>query len=93
MAIEPDLTDNVGIESEPPLSRLAAGSAFGKLDDVLDSIRIDSGTKVALQVKASQVGMTVSEYVRLVLRANVHGSEQVISMEADRARRAIGNVG
>ena len=78
---------------EASLSRPSGSSVFGKCDDTIDQIRIDAGTKLALQGKASEAGMNLSEYVRLVLRSHIYGRERVASMEADRVLRALGNAG
>lgn len=75
------------------LARSGTSSAFGKLDDVLDQMRIDSETKSRLQAMAAEAGMSLTEFVRMRLQAVAFGDEHVASVYAERIRRVLGLVG
>lgn len=75
------------------LARTASSDVFGKLDAELQAIRIDSETLVRLHRESHDVGVSVSELVRAVLRARVWGVDHVETVNADRMRRVIGNAG
>lgn len=74
-------------------SRGAYSDVFGKLDDEVPAIRIDNETMLRLHKEAHDCGMQLSEFCRTVLRGRVWGEEHVLTVSADRFRRAIGNAG
>lgn len=78
---------------EAMFSRSARSDVFGKLDSELQAIRMDSETLVRLHREASNLGMSVTEFCRIVLRGRVWGSNHVETVSAERVRRAIGNAG
>ena len=70
-----------------------SGGAIGKLDDSIETFRINGETKARLQVLAAQSDMNLTEFVRLVLECRAWGAEHVASLAADRIRQAVGSVG
>lgn len=74
-------------------ARTASSDVFGKLDAELQAIRIDSETLMQLHRVSHDIGVSVSELVRDVLRARVWGVNHVETVNAERIRRVIGNAG
>lgn len=71
---------------EDAMFALVDDGLFGKCDDVLE-LRIPSEFKDALRRKAASVepsGMSMSNYARLVLAANVYGEGHIASLMARR---------
>ena len=77
----------------PMFSRTEASDVFGKLDAEVQAIRIDSDTLIKLHAEANAVGMTLSEFCRVVLRGRVWGADHVATIGMQRIRRAMGNAG
>jgi len=80
-------------DEEILFSRTSQSDVFGKLDAELQAIRMDSETLLRLHREANDVGMSVTEFCRIVLRGRVWGSDHVATVSAERVRRAIGNAG
>lgn len=72
----------------PACSRIPS-SPFGKLDDVMERLQIDSETKRRLMEQASVHELTLAEFLRFVLRCRAWGVEHVANLHAERIR-AIG---
>lgn len=87
------MADNAPDTEAETFSRNAYSDVFGKLDDELPAIRIDNETMLRLHKEAHDCGMQMSEFCRTVLRGRVWGEEHVLTVSADRFRRAIGNAG
>lgn len=73
--------------------RVARGSPIGKLDDAIETFRINGETKARLQLLAAQSDMNLTEFVRFVLDCRAWGTEHVVSLSAERIRQAAGSVG
>jgi hypothetical protein len=58
----------------PACSRVAS-RPFGKLDDVLERLQIDSETKRRLMEQANHHELTLAEFLRFVLRCRAWGVE------------------
>lgn len=72
-------------------ARTAGGDIFGKLDDELSPIRINSDALLEIKRKATENGMTLAEYVRTRLYVDVFGLEHVLMLHENRIRRATSN--
>jgi hypothetical protein len=87
----PDLSNSTGspvIGSDLPLlARNGIGHPLGKMTAELGRVRMNEETLLALQAKAVEHGMTLSEYVRVVLECAVFGADVMASIAADRIRR------
>jgi hypothetical protein len=81
------------VEDLPLLSRRGFSHPLGKMDAELGKVRMHSETVLALQVKAAEHGMPLSEFVRIVLECVVYGAESTASVSADRIRRVGALVG
>ncbi|MGV8822998.1 MAG: hypothetical protein ACWA66_02105 [Methylibium petroleiphilum] len=81
-----------GIDNAPRFQRTGSSSPLGKLDAELPKQRINSETIARLQLQAAEAGMSLAEFVRLVLDCKAFGSEHVASLHADRIRR-VGAIG
>lgn len=86
-------SNSTGTPDWPMFSRTESSDVFGKLDAELQAIRIDSDTLVKLHREATDLGMSVSEFCRTVLRGRVWGADHVETVSAQRIRRAMGNAG
>lgn len=86
-----DLSDQESLAAS--FARTAGTSPLGKLDAENPKFRIDSETLAQLQLRATQVGMTLAEYERILLQTHVWGAAHVESLHADRIRRVVGSVG
>lgn len=53
---------------------------LGKLDDTIDTFRIDSETKALLSVQAARAGKPLVEFIRFVLQVQAHGADRVRSL-------------
>lgn len=80
-------------QDEAAFARTANSDVFGKLDAELQAIRMDSETLLKLHREANDVGMSVTEFCRTVLRGRAWGAEHVENVNAERVRRAMGNAG
>ena len=65
------------MSDEPRLSRAASSSPFGKCDSEV-KVALDDGTKEALGALAFASGKPLSEYIRDLLHAHVHGHAAVL---------------
>lgn len=72
-------------------SRTAQSDVFGKLDAELPPVRISGDVLVEVHRLASAAGMSVSEFLRTLVHVKVYGIDHVLSLQADRLRRAMGN--
>jgi hypothetical protein len=75
----------------PQFSRTPTGDVFGKLDDEMAPIRINSDALLEIKRKATDNGMTLAEYVRMRLYVDVFGLEHVLMLPENRIRRATSN--
>jgi hypothetical protein len=73
-------------------ARSAQSDVFGKLDMELPPVRINGDVLAEVQRLASAAGMNVSEYLRTLVHVKVYGIDHVLSLQAARLRRAMGNV-
>lgn len=73
-------------------ARSPTSDVFGKLDDELPQVRINSDALLEIKRKAASHDMTLSEYIRIRLYVDVFGLEHVLSLNENRIRRATGNV-
>lgn len=86
----PDHRDNH--QDEILEARSAESDLFGKLDDELPTMRINSDATAELERRWRKAGVgNATEYRRLVLYANLFGEEHVASLYADKIRRVVGN--
>lgn len=65
-------------------SRSGRSNPLGKLVAELPKVRVAEETRRALERRAHDVDMTLSEYIREVLLIHVHGKEAVMKMHMDR---------
>lgn len=77
----------VGRGELPLLSRTGLSHPMGKLDAELGKVRVHSETLLALQVRAAEHGMSLSEFVRVVLECAVFGTDSMATIAAERVRR------
>mgnify|MGYP006136744973 CR=1 FL=1 len=75
----------------PQFARAPTSDVFGKLDDELSPIRINSEALLEIKRKANDNGMTLAEYVRTRLYVDVFGIEHVLILHENRIRRATSN--
>ena len=74
-------------------SRGAHSDVFGKLDCELPTLRFNSDADMELERKWRASGLgSKSEFIRLVLYVNLFGEAHIQNLQAERIRRAIGNV-
>lgn len=78
-------------EARPQFARTPTADVFGKLDDELSPIRINSEALLEIKRKANENGMTLAEFVRMRLYVDVFGLEHVLILNENRIRRATGN--
>jgi hypothetical protein len=78
-------------DSISALARSAQSDIFGKLDDELPAMRINGDVKDILTRQAREAGMNLTEFVRTKVYVGVFGIEHIVSLHADRYRRAMGN--
>ncbi len=64
---------------------------FGKMDDELPPIRISGDVRIEVRRLAAEAHMTESEFVRNLVHVRCFGIDHVVSMQAERLRRATGN--
>lgn len=76
--------------SDPAFSRSSGANIFGKLTVDIGKVKVSEATGDGLQAKASAAGMSVLEYVRLILDINVHGLDAVLSLQEQRLRMVAG---
>ena len=79
------------VNEEIMFSRSAQSDVFGKLDSELPPVRINGDVLVEVHRLASAAGMSISEYLRTLVHVKVYGIDHVLSLQADRLRRAMGN--
>lgn len=72
-------------------ARNPTSDLFGKLDDELPQVRINSDALLEVKRKAAANDMTLSEYIRTRLYVDVFGLDHVLSLHEQRIRRATGN--
>ncbi len=72
----------IGNQDEPMASRTGSSDPIGKLDDTIDSFRINGETKAILQLQAVRCGMSLSEYLRFVLDVQAHGIDRLRSLNS-----------
>lgn len=72
-------------------ARSSSSDVFGKLDAELPPVRISAEVLTEVHKLASAAGMNLSEYLRTMVHVRVFGIEHVLTLQADRLRRAMGN--
>lgn len=80
------------LDAAPRFQRTGSSNPLGKLDADLPKQRINGETLARLQLQAAEAGMSLAEFVRLVLDCKAFGSEHVASLHAERIRR-VGAIG
>lgn len=75
------------------LSRSSFSPIGTKLDEVMDSFRIDSETKSKLQAMAQEAGLPLAVFARIRLQAVAWGPEYVAMVHAEHIKRVLGSVG
>lgn len=81
------------MSGDSSFQRTGTSSPLGKLDAELPKQRISSETLGRLQLLAAESGMSLAEFVRLVLDGRAWGAAHVANVHAERVRRVVGNVG
>lgn len=72
-------------------ARSPTSDVFGKLIATIPPVGIDPETLVELHRMAAANHMTLSEFVRGVLRVKAWGLDHVVNVMAQRERQAFGN--
>jgi len=80
-------------QSFPAFARTAAADVFGKLDAEIPAIRIDSDTLIKLHQAANELGISISELVRVTARIRVWGEDHVETVSRNHLKRIMGNAG
>lgn len=76
--------------SNPAFSRSNGANIFGKLTFDIGKVKVSDPTGERLQARANAAGMSVLEYVRLILDINAHGLDTVISLNEERVKMVAG---
>ena len=78
------------MDDDLPLeSRNGVTGPFGRLLAELPKLRISIETIEALQRRAAQSDMSLSEYARTVLDVHCFGTDHIANLAADRVRQAL----
>lgn len=88
----PDGANSVGGPSVdlvdlPLLSRSGRTPPGGKFDAELPKVRIHSETVALLQLRASEHGVPLSEFLRIVAECVAYGTDNAAMVAADRIRK------
>jgi hypothetical protein len=71
----------------PLLSRSGRTPPAGKFDAELPKVRIHSETVALLQLRASEHGVPLSEFLRIVAECVAYGTDNAASVAAERIRK------
>lgn len=77
-------------DDDRPMSMLAA--PFGKLDAKVEEFRIEGSTLDRMRASAAELGMNLTDFIRMSLRISAWGEEHVVSIALGQIRR-VGNRG
>ncbi|EYS89535.1 hypothetical protein CF68_33155 [Cupriavidus sp. SK-4] len=66
------------------MARSGRSNLFGKMTAEIPKVKVSWETREALEARATEVGMSLSEFVRELLMVSAHGEDFMKSIYAER---------